>query len=116
MAKEAYYWRGKGGLKIDRLYATGEKIPHTKMDKGTLAKLIESGEIKTAPFDSVESSTYVSELEKKVKVLSAELAEKNKEKPVDCEDCKKAADKIAELEGLLETATADSEADDEKKD
>ena len=114
-AKVSYYWRGKGGLKIDRLYKTGEKVPHDHemMDQGTLAALIESGDIKTAPFDAIESSAAVSELEKKVKELSEKLVECNKRHGGDnCKGCVAAADKIIELEGLLEAATTG----DEKKD
>lgn len=74
-----YFWCGKGGLKIDRIYTTGEKIPHTKMDKGTLAKLIKDGDIKTSPFNTVEDSSELSRLQKQVKDLSEQLAGKNKE-------------------------------------
>lgn len=101
--KDAYFWRGKGGLKIDRLYATGEKIPHNLMAESTLAALIKSGEVQTAPFDVVESAGEVSRLEKKIKELSGEIVKLNKKDNSDeCESCKTLTAELAEANEKVE--------------
>lgn len=118
--KDAYFWRGKGDLKIDKPYVPGSKIPHEKMDKGTFDKMVKDGRIQKTAFDVVESS-LTDDLEKQVKDLSEKLVECNKRSGGDnCKGCNAAAEKIAGLEteikrltGELEEATKPA---DKKKD
>ena len=126
MAKQkAYYWRGPGELAGKK---AGEKVDQSKIDKPQLAKYIGDGRIQETAFGIDENTSVVAELQANIKALSEALAAKNKlpgNDDYECEDCKTAADmiaeleaqsvsaddKIIELEGLLEAATADKKKD-----
>lgn len=108
--KTKYYWHGKGAILIGKIdYLRGDEIPHKKIDKPRLEKLMEAGDISTAEVkvEAGASETVVqAQLRELKKSYTKLLNDTKKSAGKDCEACPEKDKRIGELEDDVEEKAA----------